>query len=782
MIEHIDQVFIASRFGEFLHLRNELSSLINNNRRPKLKAINLDDGAVTSHPPLVECITHVKNSNFFILLLGDEYGSIPNGHDKSYTHLEYEEAYKNELETRILVFCIGESYKNNQINYSNNPIMKQWQRDLEDRHTIGFLTKPSSNEDISQLSEKITYQLLNTVYDRYFGQVQFGDESLDEDSDVGEDDIYGDESEIDKLENLDRIKTTNTHPAKSSDQINYEELYNYMTIIGPSKEAKMAIELGEKSLAVKSFQKILDHRPLDILSNYWLSKLYLAVGGKNYLRQAVELSARAAKVSESEGSSIRTSSAYQIASKASAELGDFHEAIHYADLSIEYAKNYAKSYAQKARVLLLQNPKNREDIKTLLETAINVHSGIIAELFNDPVFRHHRDLIKSLHDAYLLRKLNKLTSIIDVENKLIEYSSSTTYNMQSLPSNTKNFHEIITLSLSTQMSILKELANEYLMSLIKLGTNPIEAMQIPKAYAARKYFPVSSSVIEWYIEEGDIVQSNDRLFKFIKSDGRTSTHRWLENFPIRMTHVSYANSIINEDLLFEYVLPTEYDYPNLEADTEKYKKQLETITEKVDKIELQKSDPLNNSIKLGAIVLFVLSLIFGMMIFSEKPIISIFTILATLLIGNKIYGFLRSHWGLDILDDLKSEQSILSDKYNTSRNELQIKSDISNNTKNKLIKCIKLFEDNLFKIPKKIRKQASIKTLEDADIHINDWIMVKDDIELPERFMIKENILFEEYLFDINVKNKLYKVASFDKKINQVILSRDDSYFEYKNL
>jgi hypothetical protein len=43
---------------------------------------------------------------------GDTYGSLTPGSDKSFTHLKYLKAMRNDSKTRVLVFCIGERYDN----------------------------------------------------------------------------------------------------------------------------------------------------------------------------------------------------------------------------------------------------------------------------------------------------------------------------------------------------------------------------------------------------------------------------------------------------------------------------------------------------------------------------------------------------------------------------------------------------------------------------------------------------------------------------------------------
>ena len=776
MVQQFDQVFLASRFGEFSDLRSALTKAINANRQPKLKVINLDDGAVTSFPPLKECLLHVKNSHFFILLLGDEYGSIPNGHEKSYTHQEYEEAYKNELETRILVFCVGDSYSNNRIHYSDNPTMSQWQRDLEDRHTIGFFSKPTSVEETEQLAEKITYQLLNTVYDRYFGQVQFDDEFSPDDADVDENDIYGEESEIDKLENLDRSKSADIQPSERSSK--EEDMFNYLTIIGPSKEAQTALEMGEKSIAVKLFERIIDNRPLDILSNYWLAKLYLSVGGKKYLKKSVELATRAAKTSALDGSNIRTSSAYQIASKASAELGNFEEAKYYAETSIEFAKNYAKAYVQKARVLVMENPKNRDEIKNLLENAINIHSGIISELFNDPLFKRHRDLIKSLYEKFLQKRINKLICVAEVENKLITLAENESYPLRPAPSNTKTFYDTLTNSLTTQLAVLKDLGTKYMASLLELGINPYEAIQVPKSVEARKYFSEYTTIQEWYAQEGSLVRPEDILFKYYRpSDNKLSAYRWLETYPIRIAEIDARHAVRNGDILFQYILPSnQTEQKNLIIEVSKLKNELDSVSSELDDI-LKSRNSAYKTARMALVIFVLVGLGYGLISLKDNLIVAIGSIIGTLILGTKFVEFIRSNWRTERLEELRVKKPVLTEKFNTLNALYESKKSHSDGIRTRLKECIKLFEDSVSMIPTKIRSKCYVKAINER-LYAGDWVIIKEEESIGEKFVIQNSVLFNDQLNDIAGKNPLYKVVSVDKKNELVTLSRDLSYFE----
>ncbi len=60
----------------------------------------------TNEKPLDQCLKDVRNCDIFVGIYAFRYGFIPDGHDKSITHLEYDEALKEGKE--LLLFLIDE--------------------------------------------------------------------------------------------------------------------------------------------------------------------------------------------------------------------------------------------------------------------------------------------------------------------------------------------------------------------------------------------------------------------------------------------------------------------------------------------------------------------------------------------------------------------------------------------------------------------------------------------------------------------------------------------------
>ncbi|MDQ1339057.1 MAG: hypothetical protein QG567_206, partial [Campylobacterota bacterium] len=153
------KIFIASRFEEFREIREKLrKELLDCNLYP----IDLNDNNAVSHPPLSRSLQSVSESDIVILLIGDTYGEPPKGQEKSYTHLEYEEAIKNKLP--VYPFAIGKSYRNNQISYSQNKNLREWQKRLEEEHTLSMFDDESNIGLIVHKIVTSVYNIENKVW------------------------------------------------------------------------------------------------------------------------------------------------------------------------------------------------------------------------------------------------------------------------------------------------------------------------------------------------------------------------------------------------------------------------------------------------------------------------------------------------------------------------------------------------------------------------------------------------------------------------------------------
>ncbi len=403
------EIFLASRFEEFKELREKLRENINQYKF--MKAIDLNNNEASTRSPLAESLFYAKKSEVMILLVGESYGTIPDGEELSFTHLEYKEAIKDNSNTRVLVFCIGKSYKN-IIEYSDDTNMANWQKELEKNHRI---RKFEDLENIKDIAEKISIDLLTSLYelnlinnedlklntqDLEVIENNADDEFLLEDSDsILLDNQYQEDEEIDLIIN-------------NNDKIEGFELLkipNKLAAIEQKQEAQYAIDIRDYSTAIKHLKKALDLKPLDFETNYWLAKLYITSAKKSLFYEIEEYLLRAAKIAEKNNNIYRASHCYLLIVQASIFSDKKHEGEKYIKLAEELTNNFAKVYYEKAK-FLFSFDENIE-AKQAIDVCLNIKMDFIEQINTDPFFLPYKNEIDG-HFKEMKSKLYKTTEAI----------------------------------------------------------------------------------------------------------------------------------------------------------------------------------------------------------------------------------------------------------------------------------------------------------------------------------------------------------------------------------
>lgn len=401
------EIFLASRFEEFKELRGILREKINQYKF--MKAIDLNNNEASTRSPLAESLFYAKKSEVMILLVGESYGTIPDGEELSYTHLEYKEAIKDNSNTRVLVFCIGKSYKS-IIEYSDDINMSNWQRELERNHRI---KKFEDTDNVKDIAEKISVDLLTSLYelnlinnkdlnlntvDLEIIENNFDDEFLLEDSDsILLDNQYQEDEEInliidnnDKIEGFELLKIPNT-----------------LAAIEQKQEAQYAIDIRDYSTAIKHLKKALDLKPLDFETNYWLAKLYITSAKKSLFFEIEEYLLRAAKIAEKNNNIFRASHCYLLIVQASIFSDKKHEGEKYIKLAEELTKNFAKVYYEKAKFLFSFN--ENVEAKQAIDECLKIKMDFLEQINSDPFFIPYKNEI----DEYFKEMKSKLYKTTD---------------------------------------------------------------------------------------------------------------------------------------------------------------------------------------------------------------------------------------------------------------------------------------------------------------------------------------------------------------------------------
>lgn len=418
-------VFLASRFREFTDIRQNLRSAIDRANGWDMRAIDLNDDAVTSQSVWQRCREHVENADFMVLLMGDSYGEAMPGTEKSYTHLEYDHARRADSRTEVLVFCRGQTYDppNKQIRFDmvREPRLAAWLRELETRHIIGYLAPELTPE---QAAQQILWQLKDAVHRRTGGQVA-GSPAESEAEDFGDLDFQDDQH--DSVERLDARAASLRGVRLVDDELNQDPL---TALLRPAaarareqlQAAERAIRLGTYPVAIKHLRRALDEEPMNTMASYWLARLYYTVGRKERLDEILELTRMAALLAREEGRPFRQAASLILTAQATNTLGGQPKrALEYAREAVRAAPNYAQAHIEVARhQLTLGEIQHALDS---VRTAHRIYPPSLREVQRDPHFRPLQSRIRDWRKGLRLRNLATARTVLETEAALQEHLS-----------------------------------------------------------------------------------------------------------------------------------------------------------------------------------------------------------------------------------------------------------------------------------------------------------------------------------------------------------------------
>lgn len=515
-------VFLASRFEEFAELRRRLKELIANYPVVQFAPIDLNDGNVSHRPPLAECLGYVRRSEFMILLLGDTYGNLAPKTDKSFTHLEYEEAIKEGSGTRVLVFGIGEHYRGGRIRYSEDKRLAAWQKQVEENHVIGFFDPETP---IEAIAKSIFDRLLAALYEMRFGAL-----SVDERGDVPDElfDAIEDESLLDDAEVRALEERNAREPSLVDDRARFVNTLAAVTqpaavaALEQREEAQRALNIGEYGVAIRHLKRALEYKPLELISNYWLAQLYVALGRKEKAPEAMEMAVRAGRIAEQERLPYRASAAYMIAARAARLASHTDEALGFAKQAVEVAPHFARAHIELARQYALQR-ENKAALESIRQ-AFGLYARSLREVFGDPVFRPMRKEIDSLVQELKERIARDVADLVRVEGEIAKLVGKSAKNVTLEGKTISQLIDVGRQSARRQYEYLCALVNdaeqrmqEFFAQPSKLPPATRELLRFNRTGRAR--------IVEWYKQPGEVIQPGEAVFSF-QYEGSTRVMPW----------------------------------------------------------------------------------------------------------------------------------------------------------------------------------------------------------------------------------------------------------------
>lgn len=547
-------VFLASRFEEFAELRRQLKELIVNYPVVQFAPIDLNDGNVSHRPPLAECLGYVRRAEFMILLLGDTYGSLAPKADKSFTHLEYEEAIKEGASTRVLVFGIGEHYRDGRIRYSEDERLAGWQKQVEENHTMGFFNPETPGEAIAKA---IFDRLLAALYEMRFGalSVDSRGDVPDELFDAIEDESLLDDAEVSALEERnarglslvdDRARFANTLAAVIQPAA--------VAALEQREEAQRALDIGEYGVAIHHLKRALEFKPLELISNYWLAQLYVALGRKEKAPEAMEMAERAGRIAERDALPYRASAAYMTAARAAQLAGYPNEALGFAKQAVEVAPRFARAHIELARQCALRR-ENKGALEAIRQAFV-LYPRSLREVFGDPIFRPMRKEIDMLVQELKAKIARDVADLARIEGEIAKLAGKSAVNV------TLEGKTILQLIEAGRQSSRRQY--EYLCALVdeadqKMQEVRAQAPKLPPATQELLRFnrPGRARVVEWFKQPGEVIQPEEAVFSY-HYDGSTKVIPWLlrGRAAVRMTACTGNNGTwVSSDnpYLFEHI-------------------------------------------------------------------------------------------------------------------------------------------------------------------------------------------------------------------------------------
>lgn len=634
MDAHQFTIFLASRFDEFDDIRHILNDKITsfNSHGFTLKIVNLNDRQVSADSPITRSLGYVRESDVMILLLGDTYGSVPKGYDQSYTHLEYEEACKEENGVDVLAFCIGRSYAGGKISYSDDTRLAAWQRDIQDNQTIGFY-QPTQTPD--EIAKDIFQRLLENIYELSLGKIyaeQAEEETILEIAEAEDESSFSGKNEIEYLSKMILGKSTNMLESWNLDT---NSTLSAMATEWVADAAK-AKSLGYYRIAAQNLQRALEYKPLNWGIIIDLAELYAKRGSRKRLFEAKELALQASRIAESQQLFYHAAYGYIIASEASRKLEDKETALTYSQRAIQTMGDrvFASAYIEHARNLLLADRK--QESLDYLKKVLRISTAKFRTVLRDPFFNPVRNDINKMIRQYKELLIEKISPIIENEHLLLTLTENT---RQPLPvdvsQSLQSIIETARISLRNQRGLAAALFQKAEILHIQLETsvNNIakNVIRLPE-----KLFGLE--IVRWQKKEGDIVSPGDTLLVYRwKPGGDQIELKYKGNSVQRIYRILIRSGIANlnhQNLCTcvpgNYVIPepTQYDQHCQRLDQMKLK--LELLQEAIEVLQRRRA-----AVTLG--IIFMMFTVFLLFAIQQATFMVFFPLfIGTMLL---IYGF-----------------------------------------------------------------------------------------------------------------------------------------------
>lgn len=327
------------------------------------------------------------------------------------------------------------------------------------------------------------------------------------------------------------------------------------------EEAQRALDIGQYGVAIKHLKRALEYKPLELISNYWLAQLYVALGRKEKAAEAMEMAVRAARIAERDDLPYRASAAYVIAARAAQLAGHPDEALAFAKQSVEAAPRFARSHIELARQYALRR-ENKAALSAIRQ-AFALYPRSLREVFGNPVFRPMRKEIDSLVQQLKAKIARDVADLARVEGEIagLAGKSAVTIALEG-----KTIPQLIE---SGRQSARRQY--EHVCALVADAERRVleiraEAPKLPPATQEQLRFnrPGRARIVKWHKQPGEIIQPQETVFTY-QYEGSTKIMPWLfrAGKAVRMTGYTGSDGtwVSSENpYLFEHI-PANVEIP-----------------------------------------------------------------------------------------------------------------------------------------------------------------------------------------------------------------------------
>ncbi|WP_298286849.1 DUF4062 domain-containing protein [uncultured Lutibacter sp.] len=158
------QIFISSTYIDLIPYRKSIWELL---QSFNVIISGMEKFGARTEKPLETCLKEVKESDFYIGIIGMRYGSIEVNTKKSFSQLEYEKA--KELGKEIFIYIIDEENAKinaNHIDFENYIKLREFKSLLKTNHTIDIFK--NENDLILKLNDNLKKTLNSDSIKRYY--------------------------------------------------------------------------------------------------------------------------------------------------------------------------------------------------------------------------------------------------------------------------------------------------------------------------------------------------------------------------------------------------------------------------------------------------------------------------------------------------------------------------------------------------------------------------------------------------------------------------------------